>query len=136
MADMVVLELKVFWKRGIILAEIMAAAPRIRALRDTLLRARGEEARLVGLKLAQLLGKALERKRIQEGAVFTDALGPLAREFRVKEMKADNLVLSAEFVVDRNRKTEFDNRVRELEATAAGRLTVACKESTADEAAE
>lgn len=118
------LGLKALWRdEKAVFAEIVAAHPAIRRLRDSL-RGKPEEAlHFEGIPLGEMVKKALERKKRSEAAGLLASLRPIAYRTRENEVPLDRMILNAGFLVDQGRAAEFDRAVSTLEAKFGHRVS-------------
>jgi hypothetical protein len=87
------------------------------------LRGASEDATYYGrIQLGEMVAKAIERKREADAAHILDTLDPLAVATEVAEPINERIVVSASFLVDRDRLTEFDEAVDTIGRAEADRM--------------
>lgn len=114
----------VLWERERLLADITSEEARIRRLRDALAAQPPDTAYYDRIALGELVAAAIEQRREREAATLLAGLQPLAAESRVNRTINDMMILNAAFLVSRDRVSAFDEHIRELTETSAGRLIV------------
>lgn len=114
----------VLWERERLLADITSEEARIRRLRDALAAQPPDTAYYDRIALGELVAAAIEQRREREAATLLAGLQPLAAESRVNRTINDMMILNAAFLVSRDRVSAFDEYIRELTETSAGRLIV------------
>jgi gas vesicle protein GvpL/GvpF len=122
MTGRVELGLKAFWYEQAIFEEIVAEDPAIRKIRDALAGRGPEESYYERLQLGGLVEQAMWRKRAEDAERIRAPLRDLAVEIRDKKVITDRMVLSAAFLVDRDRQPAFDAAVQKLDAEMGQRL--------------
>jgi len=116
------LEVKVFWERERLFAEIAEESEEVRALRDLIPRLPEDEAGAESIALGQLIEREIELKSQWEADAVLDALDPVAVEILVSPNLSDTMALNAACLVERAREPEFDNAVAALAQERGGRL--------------
>jgi hypothetical protein len=116
------LEVKVFWERERLFAEIAQENDEVRALRDRILLMPDETDSVDKITLGQLTEAEIEQKSTWESDGVLDVLDPIAVEGLVSANLSDTMLLNAAFLVERAREAEFDDAVGALAEAHAGRL--------------
>lgn len=116
------LELKAFWERERLFAEIVEENDEVRALRDSIPMLRDDEAAVAKITLGQITEEEIELKSTWEADGVLDVLEPIAVEVLVNPNLSDIMLLNASFLVERAREKEFDSAVFALGEARAGRL--------------
>lgn len=117
------LGLKALWReREPIFAEIAAEQERIRALREWIAARPEAHTRQQRIEIGRMVAQALEAKRSKEGGEILESLAPLAAETRAGRLLGEKMILNTAFLVERQRETEFDERVSRLAAERGQRL--------------
>ena len=116
------LGLTVLWDREQLFQEIVAENDTIRALRDQTISEAPEATYYDRILLGELTEAAVDAKRDEEAEAILEALEPLAVETALNSNVTDTMVLSAAFLVDRDRLPAFDARVEAIGEARAGRL--------------
>jgi gas vesicle protein GvpL/GvpF len=114
--------LQVTFVEAAILAEIVAADPQIRALRE---RTRGAaEGTAVGerIRLGELVAHAWEHWARQDADRLLDELLPMVVGHRLRREPGAEVVLDAALLVDSGRSQELEDRLEHLAADSADRL--------------
>lgn len=114
--------LKAFWFEEAIFAEIVAASPEIRRLRDSLAGRSPEETYYERIRLGELIEADMARRREADAARIMDALAPLAEQARTSPVITDRMVVNAAFLLRREQEPALDAAVRALDAELGGRL--------------
>jgi hypothetical protein len=116
------LGLKAFWFEEVIFAEIVAASPEIRRLRDGLAGRSTDETYYERIRLGELIEGEMARRREADAARILDALRPLADQTLVSPPITDRMVVNAAFLLPRQREPELEAAVRALDAELGRRL--------------
>lgn len=116
------LEVKVFWDRERLFAEIAQENEEVRALRDTIPLLPDDQATMEKITLGQLTEAEIEAKSTWEADGVLDVLDPIAVEVLVSPNLSDTMLLNAAFLVERAREEEFDGAVAALAEAHPGRL--------------
>lgn len=116
------LRLRAVYDEPALMAEVVHEDLDIARLRQSL-RGASEDATYYGrIQLGEMVAQAVERKREGDGAQILDALAPLALDTHVAEPANERIVLSASFLVPRERMPEFDAAVDEIGRAQADRM--------------
>jgi hypothetical protein len=116
------LEVKVFWEKERLFAEIVEENDQVRALRDTIPLLPDDEAAVERITLGQLTETEIELKSTWEADAVLNALEPIAVEVLVSPNLSDTMLLNAAFLVGGAREEEFDGAVAALAEAHVGRL--------------
>jgi len=116
------LEVKVFWERERLFAEIAEESEDIRALRDRIPLLPADEAAAESITLGQLTEREIELKSEWEADAVLDALDPIAVDVLVSPKLSDTMVLNAACLVERVREPELDVVVAALAEERSGRM--------------
>lgn len=116
------LQLKVVWNRERLFAEIAEENEEVRSLRDAVPRLPSDQAAVAKITLGQLTQAEIELKSEWEAERIIEALSPLAVDVLTSPNLTDTMLLSAAFLVERARESEFDRAVNEIGEANAGRL--------------
>ncbi len=99
-----------------IFAEVVEANKDIKAIKEALLSERNEQRKYAGkVKIGQLVQKALEEKKKREAEELLEALRPLSLECKENRVYGDMNLVNAAFLVTKERESEFDHKMQELE---------------------
>jgi hypothetical protein len=121
-AGRVELGVKASWREGVAFREILAADPRLRALRDRLQARAAAETYYERIELGRRVEAAMLERRAAETAMLLAALSPLAdREVELKVLD-DGMVLNRAFLVRRADEAAFDAAMAALAEAHAARL--------------
>ena len=118
------LGLKVLWNRERLFAEVVAADPQIRALRDVITGKPEEKTHYQRIQLGQITEEAIVNKRDQEAELILGTLRPLAVEVKANKILTDMMLLNASFLVDKADEPAFDAKVNEIDEAQQGRLVL------------
>lgn len=116
------LGLKAFWFEEVIFAEIVAANPAIRELRDLLTGRSADETYYERIKLGELIEGEMRRRREADAAQILDHLRPLAEEYLVSPPITDRMVVNAAFLIPRSSEAALEAAVNELDAVLGKRI--------------
>lgn len=116
------LELKVFWERERLFAEIARENDDVRMMRDTIPLLPEEDAAVERITLGQLTEAEIELKSSWEADKVLDVLEPIAVDVLVSPNLGDTMLLNAAFLVAGEREKEFDVAVASLGDAQGGRL--------------
>lgn len=122
MEGRVELGLKAFWYEEVIFQEIVEENPPIRRLSDTLMSRPAEETYYDRIRLGEMVGAAMERKRDEDAEEILARLRPLTYKTRTNKVITDRMVLNGAFLVDQSCEAEFDEAVQKLDAQMGHRL--------------
>jgi hypothetical protein len=78
------------------------------------------------IELGELVAKAVDRRREEDAHAILDALAPIALDVEVGEPAHERVVLSASFLLDRERVAEFDRELESIARREATQLHVTC----------
>jgi hypothetical protein len=116
------LGIRVFWRdEKAIFQEIVTENREIARLRDSLKGKPPQAVRYESMRLGEAVKEALNRKREHEGASILEPLGRIARKTVRNATLMDRMVLSAAFLVDKERQGDFDRAMKELDQQMEGR---------------
>jgi hypothetical protein len=105
-----------------IFGEVIAEQPEVAALRDRV-RGRDENATYYDrIRLGELVASAMAAKRERDTEQVLAKLRPLADDVRVGDVAHERSVLSASFLVQRDRLPEFDRAAEEVAAQNRTRI--------------
>lgn len=121
-ANRVELGVKAFWYEEAIFREIVEERPPIRHLRDSLMGRSAEETYYERIRLGEMIEAALSKKRDEDSEKILERLRPLVYKTRAHKAITDKMVLNAAFLVNRDRESEFDQAIEELDTEMSKRL--------------
>ena len=110
------------YEQDAVLREVLAEDEEIRALRE---RVRGlpEDASYYDrVRLGELVVKAIEERREDDGARIVERLQPFAVAVVTNQLAAPDDVVNAAFLVERRRRQEFEEAVEGVGADLVGRV--------------
>ena len=116
------LEVKAFWERDRLFAEIAEENGEVRTLRDTIPLLPDDEAAMERITLGQLTEAEIQLKSTWEADEVLEVLEPIAVDVLVSPNLTDIMLLNGAFLVERAREEEFDRAVAALAAARTGRL--------------
>jgi hypothetical protein len=114
------MNVKVSYDEDVILREVVAADPRIGALRRRT-RERGDAAYYESIQLGELVSAALAERRARDAELVLDRLRS-ASDDAVSEEPGELHVLKGSFLVSRDQLERFDETLDALAATEGPRL--------------
>jgi hypothetical protein len=120
--DRVDLELKVHWNQEWLFTEIAMENDEIRTLRDFITSHHPEATYYERIQLGELTEHAINEKRAREAESILREFAAIAVEYKVNRQLTDLMILSASFLVERDREAEFDALVQALHERQVGRL--------------
>ncbi|MBI2855331.1 MAG: GvpL/GvpF family gas vesicle protein [Chloroflexi bacterium] len=119
LADMegkVELGLKALWRdEKAIFEEIVAENQGIKKLRNSHRRQSPEVVRFEGIRLGEMVRKALDHKKSREALGLLAPLRRVARRSQENEVVLDRMLFNAAFLVDQSREGEFDQAAARLD---------------------
>ena len=107
------LTLKASYDEDAVLAEVVAASPRVARLRRRYRDAPSMEA---GLNLGETVAAELGARRDRDASRVLDALAPLALDVRAGEVSLESGVVNLAFLVDKDRVGEIEAELEKLSA--------------------
>jgi hypothetical protein len=117
------LGLKVSWREDVIFAEVLDENPAIRKLRDSLVGRSPEKSHFERIRLGELIGQALERKRREDEERILERTRPFVHKTRLNKPIGDRMVLNAAFLVEAAQEAALDRTIDELDRAWGGRLS-------------
>jgi len=103
--------LKVFWQNmPAIFEEIVKENKEIQRAK-----ALGSVGMKTMLAVGEMTAKALERKKIKEAALILQPLLKIAQEIKEGELLRDDMLLNANFLVNRSKEKDFDLAINQLD---------------------
>ncbi len=116
------LRVRAVYDEPTLMREVVSEDQDVARLRSSL-RGASEDATYYGrIQLGEMVARAVERKRDVDAGRILDALAPLATATRVSEADHERIVVSASFLVERERMAEFDDAVDEIGRVQDGRM--------------
>ncbi len=123
MAGKVEYGLKVNWDRDRVIAEIETESEEIRNLKEQItLRSTGSTY-FARMQLGRLVEQALSEQSDAYVREVYAALRDTAVASRANKPIGDKMIMNAAFLVERERETEFDQKVKEIAAKYEGKLS-------------
>lgn len=116
------LGVKALWEQSALFAEIAAEDSQIQALRDQIIGTTPEQTYDIRIQLGELTDAAIQRMRERDSAAILNVLSPLAEGTRTNRIITDMMILNAAFLVDKNRVAAFEQQIKALEQSYAGRV--------------
>jgi Gas vesicle synthesis protein GvpL/GvpF len=100
-----------------IYSEIVEENKEIKELKESLLKEKDEQKKQAGkVKIGQMVQDVLEEKRKREAGELLDALRPLSLDYKERQIYGDMNIESAAFLVAKEKESDFDHKVDELDA--------------------
>jgi hypothetical protein len=126
LVDKVEMNVRVLYEEKPLMRELLAADPRIAALREHV-RGRSENATYYDrIQLGELVAQALERKREEDRAELLAVLSAASLAVDVAEPAHERIVLNASFLLTRGQVREFDETLEALAETRHERMRFKC----------
>ena len=124
MEDKVELGLKVFWKKDRLFTDVVSEYRQVRMLRDRIASrpSSGLAWRDERIHLGTLVDNAIEDKRDRESPLLVRPLRLVAYDYKTNKVITDTMLLNGAFLVYRDRLTEFDAAVNELDVRYGDRM--------------
>jgi len=122
--DAVELTVKAYYDQDAVLSEIVAGNPTIRRLQASTRALAGDAGYYERIRLGELVAKAVESQRERDAAALVDRLRSGTLDVEVTAVVPERMVTKAAFLVPRNAVDKFRDRVDELAAEQAGRMSV------------
>ncbi|MEU6040381.1 GvpL/GvpF family gas vesicle protein [Actinomadura sp. NPDC047616] len=119
------LRLKGTYVQDTVLREVMADDPEVADLSQRLRQAPADAADALyydRVRLGELIAQALQRRREHDARVLLERLAPTARQVAPKTPSRDEDVVDAAFLIDRDRRGDFEQAVDALGAEHADRI--------------
>ena len=121
--EKVELGLKALWMNmEVIFREIVEEKREIRVLKERRLMPGSIKARQDGVRLGEMVKKALDAKRVREEKVILDFFKGLWVEHKTNNVFGDQMVTNNAFLVQKDREKAFDERVDQVVARHDGRM--------------
>jgi Gas vesicle synthesis protein GvpL/GvpF len=120
--DRVELGLKVLWNEERLFAEVVMENDDIRGLQQSIAGTPEDASYYDRIQLGQLTEQAISSKNDDEAEAVLTVLEPLAVATQVNKNFMERMFLNAAFLVDKSREADFDEQVRVLGESNAGRL--------------
>ena len=105
-----------------ILREVVGENKEIGALRESIQGQPEDATYFERIRLGELISGALDRKRAEDERWIVDRLLPHAVAVEVGEPVHERMAVNASFLVERERRPEFDRALDELAAELGGRI--------------
>ncbi|MGI5169570.1 GvpL/GvpF family gas vesicle protein [Spirillospora sp. CA-253888] len=119
------LRLKGTYVQENVLREVMAEDPEISSLNERLRSIPADAADAAyydRVRLGELIARALEQRRDRDGQALLEALAPLAEHVVARTPMREEDVVDASFLVDHERRQEFEQAVEKHAADRADRV--------------
>ncbi|GLZ11949.1 gas vesicle protein [Actinomadura sp. NBRC 104425] len=119
------LRLKGTYVQDTVLREVMTGDPQVAELSQRLRQAPADAADALyydRVRLGELIAQALQRRREHDARVLLERLAPAARRVAPKTPARDEDVVDAAFLIDRDRRGDFEQAVDALGAEHADRI--------------
>jgi len=115
MDNKVELGLTAYWKDMTpIFQEIVNENRKIRTLREKIAGVAERQGFKEKINLGEMVASALKYKKEIEGEEILRSLKKSAIDFRMNDVRGDEMIINAAFLIDRGWENEFDGKVREL----------------------
>ena len=108
------MNLKVYYDEDVVLREITEKEPEIAKLREQMREGAEEATRDVRVRLGELVSNAVEQRRERDSADILERLKPVSIAAVVEGLEQEFMVLNAPFLVERDRRQQFEDAVEEV----------------------
>jgi len=123
MDNKVELGLTAYWKdMTSIFQEIVNENRKIRTLREKIAGIAERQGFKEKINLGEMVASALKYKKEIEGEEILRSLKKSAIEFRMNDVRGDEMIINAAFLIDRGWENEFDSKLSELNSRYAQRI--------------
>ena len=123
MDNKVELGLTAYWKdMAPIFQEIVNENRKIRTLREKIAGIAERQGFKEKINLGEMVASALKYKKEIEGEEILRSLKKSAIDFRMNDVRGDEMIINASFLIDRGWENEFDSKVSELNSKYAQRM--------------
>jgi hypothetical protein len=112
--DRMQMTLKVYYREDAVLREIVENEPEIQRLREQMSQAPEEATRDIRARVGELVSNALEQRRQRDSADIVEHLKPVSVAAVVENLEKEFMVVNAPFLVERERRQEFEDAVEEV----------------------
>ena len=109
------LGLKAIFKEDIIYKNILEKHENIRKLKEGLASKPPEATHYERMEIGKMVETALEKEKEVCKKEILDALLPLSVEYKTNNTYGERMIINAAFLVEKNKETEFDQKVQELD---------------------
>jgi hypothetical protein len=106
--------LKAYYHEDAVVAEVLAANPKLASLREAIQGRSEDESRKERIKLGEGINAALEKRKKADGQEILEPLKPLADAVSLEPPEDELMVAHAVFLLQRDRLEEFDAALNEL----------------------
>jgi hypothetical protein len=113
---------KARYEQDVVLREVLEEEPEIRRLQESVRNTPEDAAYNDRVRLGELTYKAMERKRELDGKALFDALAPYAASGALREAPREEGVVDGVFLVEDQRRSEFEAAVDDLGRQWASRI--------------
>lgn len=114
--------LKVDYREEVLLREILDSEPEIAQLRETVRQMPEDAARNDRIRLGELINAAVETRRQRDAAEILQALEGKAAGASPNELEREYMVLNEAFLIERERRQEFEQAVDAVADTRTDRM--------------
>jgi len=123
MDNKVELGLTAYWKdMTSIFQEIVNENRKIRTLRGKIAGIAERQGFKEKINLGEMVASALKYKKEIEGEEILHSLKKSATDFRMNDVRGDEMIINAAFLIDRGWENEFDSKLSELNSRYAQRI--------------
>lgn len=110
------LGLKAIFKEDIIYKEILEKYKEIKRLKEAIASKPPAETHYHCMEIGKMVEQALEKEKQVHKEAILDILRPLAEEIKINNNYGERMILTAAFLVAKNKEPEFDQKVQHLDA--------------------
>jgi hypothetical protein len=113
---------KAFYADDALLSDVLSAQPELARESAALAQRPETEVRAARVRIGELVSKAVEARRVEVESALLSRLSPLAVDVRVEAPSSDQVALSAQLLVERDRREALDAEMREMGHALSGML--------------
>jgi hypothetical protein len=113
---------RAFYADDALLRDVLAAQPELAQESAALAQRPEAEVRTARVRLGELVAKAVEARRAEVESALLSRLSPLAAEVLVDPPSSERVALTAQLLIDRDRRAALDDEIREMGDALKGLL--------------
>lgn len=116
------LGLKAIFKEEVIYKGILEKYVEIKKLKEAIASKPPEKTYYQRMEIGKMVEQALESEREEYKKVILDILEPIAEDTKINNTYGERMIINAAFLVVKDRESEFDQRVQELDAEYGNKI--------------
>jgi hypothetical protein len=113
---------RAFYADDALLTDVLAAQPELAQQSAALAQRPEAEVRNERVRLGEMVAKAVEARRAEVESALLSRLSPLAADVVVDPPSSERVALTAQLLVDRERREALDEEIREMGHALSGML--------------